>query len=107
MTLDEIRLLLQFKDAPQSDCGPVDQVLDDHIQHVTLRIRELKALEKQLRGLRSQCSATDGCGVIGNLERAAREHHTAGHASVEGTHQHPAGVHGGRPVRNGTSRKKP
>ena len=106
MTLDEIRLLLQFKDAPQSDCGPVDQVLDDHIQHVNLRIRELKSLEKQLRGLRSQCSATDGCGVIGGLERAAREHHGAGHEPAERSHHHPAGVHGGRQVRlKGTSGK--
>jgi len=100
MTLDEIRTLLQFKDSPQRDCGPVDQVLDDHIEHVVARIRGLKVLEKQLRQLRMQCAAGgDGCGVIGGLERAAREHDHASRVS-EGAHQHhPPGVHGGRPVR--------
>ena len=101
MTLDEIRLLLRFKDAPQSDCGAVDRVLDDHIDHVVVRIRELNALEKQLRQLRDQCTTdADGCGVIGGLERAAREHDHAGTRTGDGDkHQHPPGVHGGRPVR--------
>lgn len=98
MTLDEIRLLLKFRDAPQSDCGPVDQVLDDHIGHVALRIRELKSLEKQLRQLRAQCSTEAGsCGVIGGLERAAREHDHAGHRPQ-------AGVHGNRPARKRAAR---
>ena len=51
MTLDEVRALLKFKDAPQQDCGEVDALLDEHIGHVAQRIRELRALEKQLREL--------------------------------------------------------
>jgi hypothetical protein len=34
MTLDEIRSLLRFKDAPQADCGEVNALLDAHIGHV-------------------------------------------------------------------------
>lgn len=68
MALDEVRVLLRFKDAPQGDCAQVNQVLDEHIGHVARRIRELKALEKQLRALRAQCQAPDGPGACGILE---------------------------------------
>jgi Cd(II)/Pb(II)-responsive transcriptional regulator len=55
MTLDEIRVLLRFKDAPQAECGEVNALLDEHIGHVATRIRELRQLEKQLKVLREQC----------------------------------------------------
>ena len=54
MTLDEIRQLLRFKDDPASDCGDVNALLDAHIGHVADRIRELRALEKQLKSLRER-----------------------------------------------------
>jgi len=41
MTLDEIRVLLRFKDEPQAECGEVNALLDEHIGHVATRIREL------------------------------------------------------------------
>jgi DNA-binding transcriptional MerR regulator len=34
MTLDEIRILLHFKDAPSENCGEVNALLDEHIGHV-------------------------------------------------------------------------
>lgn len=39
MTFDEIRMLLQFRDAPESNCGEVNQLRDDHIGHVTAELR--------------------------------------------------------------------
>ncbi|MFZ5526166.1 MAG: Cd(II)/Pb(II)-responsive transcriptional regulator [Pseudomonadota bacterium] len=74
MALDEVRVLLRFKDAPQDDCGEVNRVLDEHIDHVARRIGELKALEQQLRTLRSQCRAPQGsgaCGILEGLSQAA------------------------------------
>lgn len=74
MTLDEVRVLLRFKDAPQEDCGEVDAMLDAHIGHVALRIRELHRLEKELRALRSQChgrQAPSNCGILEGIELAA------------------------------------
>lgn len=59
MTLDEIRLLLDFRDHPEQDCIGVNALLDKHIGHVMERIAALSALEGQLRELRSQCLATD------------------------------------------------
>ena len=43
MTLDEIRVLLRYKDAPQAECGEVNALLDEQIGHVTQRIRERSA----------------------------------------------------------------
>lgn len=57
MTLDEIRALLRLRDAPANDCGDVNALLDDHIQHVAQRIRELHALQKDLKALRAHCAS--------------------------------------------------
>jgi Cd(II)/Pb(II)-responsive transcriptional regulator len=90
MTLDEIRALLRYKDAPAEDCGPVDQVLDAHIAHVVRRIAELKALERELRELRSCCQTPGGaCGILDGLERAAREHDHG--KAPKALHGRPAG----------------
>lgn len=96
MTLDEIRVLLHFKDAPTENCGEVDELLDEHIGHVVSRIKELKALERELRALRAACSegrSAADCGILGGLEKAAREHD---HAARHSGHQHLAGAHASR-----------
>ena len=70
MTLEEIRALLSFIDAPDRDCGEVNRVLDDHIGHVAARIEELSQLHGQLRKLRRKChdvSAARECGILNTL----------------------------------------
>lgn len=98
MTLDEIRVLLHFKDSPAENCGEVDELLDAHIGHVVTRIKELKALEKDLRALQAGCSAgrdAADCGILEGLENAAREHdHSV--PVPPGRRQHIAGPHGKR-----------
>ena len=93
MTLGEIASLLQFKDAPDADCGDVNALLDAHIGHVNQRIKELKVLEKELRALRLLCVSsqqTAECGILSGLEKAAGQnsgnpdHSSAGH--VHGAH---------------------
>ncbi len=74
MALDEVRVLLRFKNAPQEDCGAVNVLLDEHIGHVSHRIRELRALEKQLRALRAECAspnAAKDCGILQGIDGAA------------------------------------
>jgi Cd(II)/Pb(II)-responsive transcriptional regulator len=74
MTLDEVRVLLRFKDAPQADCAEVNELLDEHIGHVASRVRELRALERELRQLRSRCEASQparDCGILTGLKEAA------------------------------------
>ncbi len=74
MALDEIRALLRFKDSPQPDCGEVDALLDEHIEHVAQRIRELRSLHKELELLRARCGAHragNDCAILSGLERTA------------------------------------
>lgn len=70
MTLDEIRHLLRFKDAPEDNCGEVNALLDRHIEHVADRIAQLQALQCQLEELRRLCQtaqAAKDCGILQSL----------------------------------------
>ena len=78
MTLDEIRVLLRFKDAPHENCAQVNDLLDEHIDHVATRIKELKALERQLKTLRESCRESQQasqCGILTELSSASRQVH--------------------------------
>ena len=93
MTLDEIRRLLRFKDAPGTDCQGVNELLDAHIGHVSHRIRELRTLEHQLVRLREQCtqsSAAGDCGILLGLSGAK----TRPLAGAKGRRKHVPGTHG-------------
>lgn len=84
MTLDEIRILLHLKSSPKESCGDVNAVLDAHIGNVSRRIRELSALERDLKELRSQCGdarQADQCGILEVLATASdgRKRSTTGH----------------------------
>lgn len=91
MTLDEIRVLLRFKDAPTDNCGEVNALLDEHIGHVAARIRELRLLERQLKELRELCQEAQEaahCGILNELARQGFETDavsSTGH--VHGTHK--------------------
>ena len=90
MTLQEIRILLAYKDAPQENCADVNALLDDHIGHVAQRMRELRQLEKQLKALRAQCQSVPGateCGILQGLASPPAEAKAPGH--VHGTHGKP------------------
>lgn len=90
MSLDEVRVLLRFQDQPAPDCGAVNAVLDEHIAHVTQRVRELRRLEKHLRELRAHCgSARSGqaCGILEQLNAAVDPQDLPGRKPVPG-HAH-------------------
>lgn len=76
MSLDEVRVLLRFRDRPEEECGNVNALLDEHMEHVAKRIKELKSLERQLKDLRQRCGAArpaNECGILSGLSEAARE----------------------------------
>jgi Cd(II)/Pb(II)-responsive transcriptional regulator len=82
MTLDEIRELLRLRDTPELECGAVNQLLDDHIGHVTERISQLKRLRLNLQSLRDRCAEstqTGNCEILNGLTKDAD--HVAGPAS--------------------------
>jgi DNA-binding transcriptional MerR regulator len=92
MTLDEIRVLLHFKESPQENCADVNRLLDRHIGHVAQRMQELQELERQLKDLRERCGeARDAahCGILDGLSQAiVPGGKTASH--VQGSHRHAA-----------------
>ena len=90
MTLDEIRMLLQLRDGPVQGCGEVNELLDEHIEHVNHRIRELRTLQKDLKALRAKCGtshANERCGILKELDTAA------GQANSGPPHRHISGTH--------------
>lgn len=95
MSLDEIRTLLRWQGDPGADCGAVNALVDEHIRHISTRIRELRALERQLKALRAQCqrvSDTAHCGILVGLrqgeEPVPATRATAGR-HVAGAHSRP------------------
>lgn len=91
MTLDEIRLLLRFRDAPAENCAGVNTLLDEHVRHVAARIRELRQLERQLKALREQCEDVremSHCGILNALDEPAPDaggHGFSVHRRVRGS----------------------
>ncbi len=70
MTLDEIRALLDVRDAPENNCSTVNAVIDEHIDHITERIQVLEVLRRQLQDLRGRCQqaqAAKDCGILHQL----------------------------------------
>jgi Cd(II)/Pb(II)-responsive transcriptional regulator len=73
MSLDEIRALLDVWDDPRKNCDAVNELLDAHLGHVVKRIRELRALKRQLEALRTRCNGGQTgsrCGILHELGQA-------------------------------------
>lgn len=70
MTHEEIRALLLAMNNHGKDCGPIDPIISAHLTHVQHRIKELIALEIQLKELNNYCSSdrsVDECGIVQKL----------------------------------------
>jgi Cd(II)/Pb(II)-responsive transcriptional regulator len=74
MSLPEIRALIEAIERPGADCAPVDELLDEHIEHVAARIADLSALKKELDSIRAHCAGrrpARACGIVDTLSRPA------------------------------------
>lgn len=92
MTHQEIRALLAYRDAPERPCSEVNALLDEHIDHVAIRIRQLETLKLELLALRDQCRSarTAGdCRIMRSLDRSVRRSDTAKdrHGRLNRTHR--------------------
>jgi len=70
MGLDDVRMLLKIRDNPEQNCGDVNALLDERIGRVASHIRNLQALEVQLKTLRWQCcqeGAAKECRILTEL----------------------------------------
>lgn len=71
MTLHEITQLLEQIQYPEQGCQVIDQLIEEHIQHVETRIQELMSFKSQLQELRQSCSSNttiDHCQIVKKLE---------------------------------------
>ena len=74
MTLDEIRQLLNLRDRPELGCGEVNALVDAHIAQVRTKMKELRALERELMDLRRSCDSartSRECGILNGLAEPA------------------------------------
>jgi Cd(II)/Pb(II)-responsive transcriptional regulator len=70
MSQEEVHALLHFVDQPSSNCESVNLLLDEHIAHVDVRIKELANLKSQLATLRNKCQSKrkiKECGILHGL----------------------------------------
>jgi len=70
LSLDEIRALLAHVDRSARDCGGIDRVIGDHLNHVDKQIRALEQLRGHLETLQARCrgaGAVEACGVLTGL----------------------------------------
>lgn len=79
MSLDEVRTLLGLDLRSKADCDAACVTLDAHLGHVRERLRELRALEKDLAALRDSCDGTGAqCQIIETLHARADAQQAAG-----------------------------
>src|SRR5260370_2130436 len=72
LTLAEIRTLVDIRDDGRAQCAAAMNLLDDQLADIATRIRNLKAMQRDLRGLRdlarhlddSDCDPDSVCHVI-------------------------------------------
>jgi DNA-binding transcriptional MerR regulator len=72
MSLDEVRSLLALDGQPAGTGHAACMTLDEHLNHVRERLRELHALEGELQALRDRCTGSGGdCQVMAALHARA------------------------------------
>ena len=72
MSLDEVRTLLALDWENPADCRAATRTIDAHLQHVRQRLKELRALEKELQALKVLCDGHHApCNLIAALHAQA------------------------------------
>jgi Cd(II)/Pb(II)-responsive transcriptional regulator len=74
MPLSEIKQILDFVAHPEADCGDINRLIDEQLARVRVRLKSMRALEKQLSQLRVHCEANHTaaeCGILHELVAAA------------------------------------
>lgn len=70
ITLADIKQLIDLKRRPEESCSSVNRLIDCQLQLVNQRMKELKALKKELQSMSSTCKSADiieNCGIIKSL----------------------------------------
>ncbi len=65
---------LNLRDRPELGCGEVNALVDAHIAQVRTKMKELRALERELMDLRRSCDSartSRECGILNSLAEPA------------------------------------
>ena len=75
--LDAIRSLLDLADQPDRTCAEANRIAEQHLRAVSEKIRQLKALERELSRMTADCAGgqVSACKVIEVLQDATCPHH--------------------------------
>ena len=100
MGLPDVHRLRQFQNNPELVCDDINGLIDSQIMRIHQKIESLRLLEQQLYTLRDSChhhNKIQDCGILKNLEQAARGESCDCHAKVGQTkesamHQFNAGT---------------
>ncbi|MCJ8168902.1 Cd(II)/Pb(II)-responsive transcriptional regulator [Atopomonas sediminilitoris] len=88
MTHEEIRTLLASRSAPEQTCSSVNQVIDQHLEHIAERIALLQHLQRDLLHLRAQCpqaGRSADCAILQELAEDTSQKQPAS-SHVPGSH---------------------
>ncbi|MET3105813.1 Cd(II)/Pb(II)-responsive transcriptional regulator [Oxalobacteraceae bacterium GrIS 1.18] len=83
ISLADISRLVVFMSQPSTDCGDINDLIDQQINKVRARLASMTALENQLTTLRARCDAAHqglACGILHELVAAAHGEACACHA---------------------------
>lgn len=69
LSLEEIRILLAYKENPSLNCAGIHEMIDRHIASLDSRIEQLRQLRDRLVESRKSvtCDGAGGCGIINML----------------------------------------
>ena len=73
MTLHEISQLTEQIQYSKKGCKIIDQLIEEHIQHIETKIKELTSFKSQLYELRQSCTSNttiDHCQIVKNLGKS-------------------------------------
>jgi Cd(II)/Pb(II)-responsive transcriptional regulator len=85
ISLADVKRLLEFVAHPESDCGDINQLIDEQLARVRARLNSMRVLEQQLDALRSQCDSNQvagECGILHELVAAAHGEACACHQTA-------------------------
>lgn len=85
MGLPDVRKLLQLQSNPELVCDDINELIDSQITRIHQKVEALRLLEQQLHTLRDSCHSHEkirDCGILKNLEQAAKGEDCDCHADV-------------------------
>ena len=72
IALGDIKQLIDLKRMPEESCTSVNELIDSQLTLVNQRMKELRALKKELQAMSSTCKSAgviENCGIIKTLGR--------------------------------------